>query len=736
MPSVDAAGEAPGPDRRSLLVGIVTIHLLWFDVTFAQRSQGVFGPTIDLPLGKTPAGLFVASPGGGRPEIDLVTSDPPGIDAYVVSERGRVEFRSTAPLRSRCRSWVVADMESNGVPALLGLTADTDTLVIARRRSPAVFDESYVPLECRPQHLLVADMENDRQKEILMFGKSMAGIQVLKRRPNGSYTPGPLLLPDVSASAVAVTDLNGDGIPDIFVANWLSNQVALFFGIARNVFSEQVTIELEGEPGGISITPVSKRRTLLLAVVLPEAKTIAVFSGNGAGEFRRNATVVCPSTPQHAEFVNLNGDAWPDLVVSSDRGLQTVLARSATDFEPAMVYGVGNTLDLWQIADVNGDHQGELVCADRRGRRLLIASRGLHGSRTQWPTTYLAGERPQGMTLADVDGDGTRDILVANQGSSSISCFLNKGDGTFSPQVTIATAENPSTVRMVDGEVRRFLVAHRGEGKLSVISTAVWNAPAVFSIPTASDPVVLRAVHRTREEPLRVLVRSRGGAQQSATFSLFEQLTGKTFLEKTFTTVLPTAFRGIATASITDTSGTDLVFLTANRSAKNYTLSCASAGADFDYRKVWTLLAFTDSVSSFRGVQTADVDGDGFEDILVVGNNPGKGIGVIFAQAGGTFDPAIHWIDGFLTPPAGTILVEDLDGDGIRDCLAIDLSSQTLRVAYGAGGRQFSPPRVITAAAGVNSFVVGSLLNPRSVDLALSNEERGTISILYHPFSR
>jgi hypothetical protein len=640
----------------------------------------------------------------------------------------------TAPLHSRCRSWVVADRDSRGVPELLGLTPEADTLVVARARGTAAYDEQRIPLDCRPQHLLVADLDNDRQKEILMFGRSMAGIQVMKKRPGGLYAPGPLLLPDVSASAVAVTDLNGDGIPDVFVANWLSNQVALFFGIARNVFSEQVTIELEGEPGGLSVAPVTNRRGLQLAVVLPNEKTIAVYSGNGAGEFRRTAAVVSPLSPQQVEFVNLNGDSWPDMVVSGDRGLQTVLARSAAEFEAPMVYGVGNSVDLWQMADVDGDRQTELVCADRRGPRLLVAFRGSSGSHTPRPTTYLTGERPQGIILADVNGDGIRDILVANQGSSSVSCFLNRGDGMFAPQVTIATADKPSMVRQVDGELRRFVLAHRGEGKLSVVSTAIWNSPAVFSIPTAAEPVVLRALHRTSEEPLRILVRSRGGAQQSATFSLFEQLTGRTFLEKTFTTVLPTAFLGITTASISDTSGTDLVFLSADRSGTKYTLSYASAGEDFGYRKVQTILGFTDSISSFRAVQTADIDGDGREDIIIVGSSPGKGIGTVLARGGGAFEPAIHWIDGLL-PATGSILVEDLDGDGFADCLAID-HAQQIRVEYGSRGRKFSPPRDVAVGGGVTSFAVGPLRNPGSLDLVLGNEERGTISIVYHPFAR
>ena len=708
--------------------------LLWSEGAFSQRSQGVFGPAIDFPLAKTPAGLVLTSAGAGRAALDLVTADPPGVERYVLTERGELQHRAHAPLRSRCRSWVVADLDARG-PALLGLTQDEDTLVIARGRGPDAFDEVLIPLSCRPHHVLAADIDADRQKELLLFGKSMGGVQVLKKRRGGSYTAGPLLFPDISASAVAVTELNGDGIPDVFLANWLSNQVALFFGIAPNVFSEQVTIDLNAEPGSIALTAVTKRRTIQVAVLLPEANQIAVFSGNGAGEFHEYARIATPLSPEQAEFVHLNGDAWPDLLISGNQGLQTVLARSAIEFEAPVVYGVGNTLDLWQVADIDGDRSEELVCADRRGRRLIIASRRTSLHQPPLPATLLAGERPQGVLLDDADGDGLTDILVANQGSASVSCFLNRGSGTFAPQITIGTAEKPSTLRLVDGETRRFLVAHGGEGKLSLISTAAWNAPAVFSIPTAADPVILRALRRSREEPLRILVRSRGGAQESATFSLFEQLTGKTFLEKTFTTVLPTAFRGITTASISNGMGTDLVFLTADRAGKTYTLSCASPGEDFSYTKVQTLFTLTDSVSSPRAIRAVDLDGDGLEDLLIVGSGRAEGVGALFAQPGG-FEPAVTWIDGLLPPVPETIVVEDLNGDGHRDYLAIDQGSRTIRVAYGAGGRRFLAPRTVVSSSGASSLAVGSLVDPRLLDLVFSTEERGTVSVLFHPFVR
>jgi hypothetical protein len=400
------------------------------------------------------------------------------------------------------------------------------------------------------------------------------------------------------------------------------------------------------------------------------------------------------------------------------------------------MYGLGNTLDLWRIADLDGDGRAELVCGDRSGRRLVIASRGVFENRAPSGVTYLAEEHPQGVMATDLDGDGRQDIVVANLGSSSVSGFLNLGGGRFAPQVTIGISEKPSTVRPVDGDPRRFLVAHGGEGRLSVVSTSDWNTPQVFSIPTAADPVVLRALHHKPEEPLRLLVRSRGGAQASATFSLFEQLTGKNFLEKTFTTLLPTAFRGITAASRSGDTGSDLIFLTSDRTGKNYTLSYAGAGTDFNYRDVRPFFTFADSLSSFRAVQVADVDGDGFEDVLILGNGSAGGVKVLYGRTGGGFDSTLYRIDGLVPRAGGRVLVQDVDGDGLPDCVTMDQLSEHIRVVYGESRRRFSRPRDVVPAVGVYAFDVGSFLDANSEDLVLTNEDRGTISVFLKPFVR
>ena len=724
----------PGPRCRRIF-GLVTAQVLWLHLTLSQLPQGIFGACTEKNLRSVPAGLFVESHKGGKHTISVLMADPAVLTAYALDDDGSLREEYSSQLHVKCRSWLVSDLDGDGVAELLGLTQASDTLVIARHNGEVVSEIS-LPLNVRPQKIVVADIDNDRRREILLFGRSMAGMLVLKGGRGLSYHVGPHLFQDVSAIDVAVTDLNGDGIADVFLANWLSNRVAVFFGISRGVFSEQLNIELEGEPSGLALTPVTNRQTAQLAVVLSNQKRIVVYSGNGAGEFRKVAVIVCPIQPATAAFLDLNGDTWPDLIAASERGIMTIVARSSVEFEHPVAYGVGNVIGLWKVADAAGDKQTELVCADRREKRLIVAARSEQRGKTSHYRAYLTGDRPTGVILSDVDNDGDPDIVVTNSGSSSLSVFLNKGGGEFAAQWSVATADNPSALQATVPDGSTFVVAHHAKDRLSVIRLRDATHPVSFTIPTATDPSILSVLQRDPEQALRILVRSRGGPQQSTTFSVFEQLTGKTFLEKTFQTSLPVAIHSLAVGDVTGNGRTDLIFASYDREGRTTSVSCAPAGQDFSYQKVTPLLTVPDTTNFVHSIASADVDNDGLEDILLAAGPPRNSLGIAFARARGVFSDEIYWLEGVSPANDASLIVQDLDGDGYRDIAVLDQLAKSVNVLYGMANRKFSFPRRIATADGVRQIAVGALRAAKTPDLVMTHESRGVVTVMYSPFRR
>jgi hypothetical protein len=471
-----------------------------------------------------------------------------------------------------------------------------------------------------------------------------------------------------------------------------------------------------------------------LAVVLPNQKRIAAYVGNGAGEFRRAAMIICPIQPATADFLDLNGDTWPDLIAASDRGMMTIVARSSIEFEHPVSYGVGSVIGLWKVADVGGDRRTEFVCVDRREKRLIVAVRSGQRARGTPFREYLAGDRPTGIILSDVDNDGKPDIVVTNSASSSLSVFLNKGGGEFAAQWSVATADNPSALQATVSDGSTFVVAHHATDRLSVVRLREATHPVSFTIPTATDPAVLSVLQRDAEQGLRILVRSRGGPQQSTTFSVFEQLTGKTFLEKTFQTSLPVAIRSLAVGEVTGNGRTDLIFATYDRGSRTTSVSYAPAGQDFSYQKIAPLLTVPDTTNFVHSIESADVDDDGLEDLLLVAGPPRNSLGIAFAQARGVFSNNLYWVNDVSPANDASLIVQDLDGDGYRDIAFLDHLTKSVNVLYGMGNRKFSSARKIASADGVRQIAVGALRAAKAHDLVMTHESRGVVTVMYSPF--
>jgi uncharacterized protein (DUF2141 family) len=316
----------------------------------------------------------------------------------------------------------------------------------------------------------------------------------------------PLFLPAVAydsygfyTGSVAVGDLNGDGKPDLLVGsrsrspNGLVGVVNVLLGVGDGTFQEKGLYGTAGLNANVALADVNgdgKLDMLASGCAFKDCFTgvVTVHTGNGDGTFAGGSYVfgtggMSPSSPAVADF---NGDGKLDLVVANcGNGCQTgagtvgvLLGNGDATFQTAVTYGTGGIGPHRVIvADVNGDGKPDLIvpnscttsgnCTYGPGSVGVLLGKG-DGTFQPAVTYGSGGDYAFSVAVADVNGDGKLDLVVANFcGNSSCSTpgplgvLLGKGDGTFQPVIPYSPGASLGQITLADVN---------GDGKLDVVT--------------------------------------------------------------------------------------------------------------------------------------------------------------------------------------------------------------------------------------------------------------------------
>ena len=303
------------------------------------------------------------------------------------------------------------------------------------------------------------------------------------------------------------------------------------------------------------------------------------------------------------------------------------------------------------------------------------------------PPTYAVGAAPAAEAVGDFNGDGRQDLAVVNEGSNTVSILLGNGNGTFRPAVNYATGSLPVGVAVGD---------FNGDGHLDL---AVANAN-----PSANS--------------ISVLLGNGDG----------------TFLPRT-DLLLPLTPKALTVGDFNGDGKADIAAATGNTTTDDMTLLLGNGNGTFQ-APVSTVadtgsLAFTLYNGRPSAIQSADLNGDGHLDLVVVNNKdiPITGFrgAVIGSQPmAGTVSVLLGNGDGtFQAPrnaPAGSsprsVAVGDFNGDGRLD-FAVGDSTTFLSVFTNAGNGNFSASSVNTGVASP-SLAAGDFNGDGVTDLAVT----------------
>jgi hypothetical protein len=283
-----------------------------------------------------------------------------------------------------------------------------------------------------------------------------------------------------SADSVAVADMNGDGKPDLLVAN--DSSVAVLLGNGDGTFQSAVNHSSGGDtPSFVAVADVNGDRKADLLVTNLSSDTVGVLLGNGDGTFQPAVTYSTGgSLPEAVAVADVNGDGKADLLVVNyyfmSPNVAVLLGNGDGTFQPAVTHNLLQSASSLAVADVNSDDKPDLVVGGPSVKVLLGNGDGTFQPPVGYPSKGLF---VSSVVIADVNGDGKPDVVAANcaprrvancfSGAGSVAVLLGNGDGSFQPAVTHPSGGyNARSLAVTDVD---------GDGKLDVV-VANWCSSA------------------------------------------------------------------------------------------------------------------------------------------------------------------------------------------------------------------------------------------------------------------
>ncbi len=370
----------------------------------AYRTDTVyFDARIDSATGVNPYLIALGDlDGDGKPDMVITNLGSNTMSVYQnTSTGGIISFAARVDIATGSHPFGVAisDLDGDGKLDVVAVNQYDNTISVYRNTSASgvISFDTHVDFSTGigPQYVAIGDLDGDGKPDIVVTDNDVNKVSVIQN----TSTPGTTSFStnvDFSTGlmpvAVAIADLDGDGKPDIVIPSSYDSVVSIYLNtsvtgaISSSSFATPVTMPGGDAAFGVAVGDLDGDGKPDIGITNYLSDNISIYrntSSVGTLSFSPRVNFVVDSGPCSIKMGDINGDGKPDL---------------------AVVNYHSNTVSVFRNTATSGSITTTSFAAK---------------------IDFATGAMPYALAIGDLNGDGKPELIVTNDGDSTVSVLLN-----------------------------------------------------------------------------------------------------------------------------------------------------------------------------------------------------------------------------------------------------------------------------------------------------------------------
>ncbi len=305
-----------------------------------------------------------------------------------------------------------------------------------------------------PYVVAVSDFNGDGKPDLAVTNistPSSFSVLINKTEPN-SLTPSFTEKVDFTTGqgpfSAAISDINNDGKPDIVTTNSVTPYaVSVFFnttsaGDTVPSFSSGQNFATGNKPQSVALPDFNGDGKPDMAVANREDNTVSVFlnttpDNSFTASFAPKINLAAGVQPYSIGVSDINGDGKPDLAVTDSSSSAVSIFINKTlgnslipEFTLKTEFTTGRLPVAILFSDFNKDGKEDMVVANYKDNSISVFINSTETNSTvpvfNSKVDFITGKSPMSVAVADINGDSKPDLVTANFAGNTVSVFLNK----------------------------------------------------------------------------------------------------------------------------------------------------------------------------------------------------------------------------------------------------------------------------------------------------------------------